>query len=70
MFWASAEVLNKILVPFSKVMTAMQAKTATLADIIRYWLYLARVEELLRAAAAGGKNKNISCCFCCQSNAI
>ena len=62
-FWASTEVLNKILVPFSKVMTAIQAKTATLADITRYWLYLARVlrEELPKVAAAGGKTS--SCCF-------
>jgi hypothetical protein len=69
-FCASAEVLNKIFVPFSKVMMAIQAKTATLADITRYWLYLARVlrEELPKVAAAGGKN--ISCCYCCQSNAI
>ncbi|CAK0733669.1 hypothetical protein CVIRNUC_000313 [Coccomyxa viridis] len=53
-FWASIEVLNKILVPFSKVMTAIQAKTATLADITRYWLYLARVmrDELPKVAAA------------------
>ena len=62
-FWASAEVLNKILVPFSKVMMAIQAKTATLADITRYWLYLARVlrEELPKVAAAGGESS--SCCF-------
>ena len=62
-FWASAEVLNKILVPFSKVMTAIQAKTATLADITRYWLYLARVlrEELPKVAAAGGESS--PCCF-------
>lgn len=61
-FWASAEVLNKILVPFSKVMMAIQAKTATLADITRYWLYLARVlrEELPKVAAAGGE----SFCYC------
>jgi hypothetical protein len=62
-FWASAEVLNKILVPFSRVMMAIQAKTATLADITRYWLYLARVlrEELPKVAAAGGESS--SCCF-------
>jgi hypothetical protein len=61
-FWASAEVLNKILVPFSKVMTAIQAKTATLADITRYWLYLARVlrEELPKVAAAGGERSSYS----------
>ena len=59
-FWASLEVLNKILVPFSKVMTAIQAKTATLADITRYWLYLARVmrEELPKVAAAGGEDSS------------
>ena len=58
-FWASAEVLNNVLVPFSKVMTAIQAKTATLADITRYWLYLARTlrEELPRVAAAGGEDR-------------
>ena len=57
-FWASIEVLNKILVPFSKVMTAIQAKTATLADITRYWLYLARVmrDELPKVAAASGED--------------
>ena len=37
------EVLNKILVPLSKIMTAIQAQTATLADITSYWLYQARV---------------------------
>ena len=59
LFWASAEVLNRICQPFCKVMMAIQAKTATLADIItRYWLYLARVlkEELPKVAAAGGES--------------
>lgn len=57
-FLASAEVLNRIFVPFSKVMTAIQAKTATLADITRYWLYLARVlrKVLPKDTAAGGEN--------------
>ena len=62
-FWASIEVLNKILVPFSKVMTAIQDKTATLADITRYWLYLARVmrDELPKVAAASDEDS--SCCL-------
>ena len=30
--------------PFSKVMTAIQSKTATLADITQYWLYLASLQ--------------------------
>ena len=64
--WASAEVLNKIVVPFSKVMMAIQAKTATLADITCYWLYLARVllEKLPKVAAAGGESS--PWCFAAQ----
>ena len=58
LFWASAEVLNQICLPFCKVMMAIQARTAALADITRYWLYLARVlkEQLPKVAAAGGES--------------
>lgn len=41
-FWAGAEVLSKLLVPFSQVVMAIQSKSATVADTTRYWLYLAK----------------------------
>eukprot|EP00898_Chlorokybus_atmophyticus_P007964 jgi/Chlat1/8169/Chrsp76S07652 len=41
-FWEGLASLCELLQPFSKVIMAVQAADATLADITRYWLYLAR----------------------------
>jgi hypothetical protein len=56
-FWAGLEVLSMMLEPFSQVVMAIQAKTATLADTTRYWLYLARSfrAELPKLTCAGGE---------------
>ena len=56
-FWAGAEVLSKLLVPFSQVVMAVQATTATVADTMRYWLYLAKTfkAELPKLTCAGGE---------------
>ncbi len=56
-FWAGAEVLSSLLVPFSQVVMAIQAKSATVADVTRYWLYLARSfkAELPKLTHAGGE---------------
>ncbi len=45
-FWEQLEVLCSVLAPYSQVIMAVQSNTTTLADIVRYWIYLAR--ELLR----------------------
>eukprot|EP00898_Chlorokybus_atmophyticus_P001866 jgi/Chlat1/2680/Chrsp18S02986 len=41
-FWDGLSALCQLLEPFSKVISAVQADNATLADITRYWLYLAK----------------------------
>lgn len=55
-FWAGAEVLSKLLVPFSQVVMAIQSKSATVAVTRRCWLYLAKsfkaeLPKLTRAGA-------------------
>ena len=56
-FWAGAEVISKMLVPFSQIVMAIQAKTATVADVMRYWLYLAKSfkAELPKLTHVGGE---------------
>lgn len=47
-WWAMLKKLNLLLEPFSKVIMAIQSERSTLADVARYWLYLAAsVEKLL-----------------------
>lgn len=42
LFWARCEQLCQLLKPYSDVITAIQRSNANLADVTRYWLYLAR----------------------------
>jgi hypothetical protein len=56
--WAGAEVPSKLLVPFSHVVMAIQAKTATVTITTHYWLYLAKsfkAELLPKLTHAGGE---------------
>lgn len=46
-FWDQAELLLKVLQPLSQVIMAVQSTTTILADITRYWLYLARTYDAL-----------------------
>jgi hypothetical protein len=41
-FWEQIELLCSVLAPYSQVIMAVQANSTTLADITRYWIYLAR----------------------------
>ena len=45
-FWGNLQLLNAVLEPFSAVIMAVQADNATLADVIRYWVYLG--QQLLK----------------------
>ena len=42
MFFVRLQQICKLLEPFSLVMTAVQAARTTLADVMRYWLFLAK----------------------------
>lgn len=48
-FWLDLKVLCNLLEPLSKVVMAIQSDTTKLADVTRYWLYLAN--EIAKAAA-------------------
>jgi hypothetical protein len=41
-FWAKVEAVDRVLTPLSKVVMASQADESTLADLTRYWLFLAK----------------------------
>jgi hypothetical protein len=45
-WWAKLQKLNKLLQPFSEVIMAIQSQQSTLADVSRYWLYLAQQLKL------------------------
>lgn len=45
-FWIFLDGLCQLLEPLSQVVKAIQATTATLADVTRYWLYLGRAMRL------------------------
>lgn len=48
-FWGQLQLLGVLLRPFSLVVTAIQSKTALLADVYRYFLYLAaEIKELIK----------------------
>ena len=47
MFFIKIKQLCKLLEPFTLVIQAVQAASATLADVTRYWLFLARRVTLL-----------------------
>jgi hypothetical protein len=42
MFFVKLKQLCRLLEPFSLVIAAVQAARTTLADVMRYWLYLAK----------------------------
>ena len=48
MFFIELKQLCQLLVPFTLVIMAVQSDNATLADVMRYWLYLARCMSSLR----------------------
>jgi hAT family C-terminal dimerisation region len=41
-FWAELDSMCRLLQPFSQAVMAIQSDQATLADCLRYWLYLAK----------------------------
>lgn len=41
-YWMRIDLLMPILKPFARAIMAIQASTSTLADVTRYWLYIAR----------------------------
>lgn len=45
-WWANLQRLEKVMKPFSEVIMAIQSYQATLADVSRYWLYLAQQMKL------------------------
>jgi hypothetical protein len=50
LFWTKLEALCKLLEPFSRVIGGVQGDATTLADVTRYWLYLAQdLLELLQS---------------------
>lgn len=52
-FWTRLKLLCDILEPASKVVMGIQGKAALLADVPRYWAYMARaLEEKLQPALA------------------
>ena len=54
-FWSGCETLCKLLEPFSQIITAIQLQSATLADVTRYWLYLAKALQGLLKYLQDGK---------------
>ena len=42
-FWISVINLCKMLEPFSQAVMAIQSDKSSMADVSRYWIYLARV---------------------------
>ena len=44
-FWMDLQLLCKLLLPFTQVIMAVQAREATLASLTLYWVYLARCLE-------------------------
>ena len=49
MFFIQLKQLCQLLVPFTLVIHAVQSDEATLADVMRYWYYLARCMDKLRS---------------------
>ena len=49
MFFAKLKQICQLLEPFTLVITAVQAARTTLADVMRYWLYLAK--QMTRVAS-------------------
>jgi hypothetical protein len=41
-WWTRIDALNALLEPFSKVIMAVQAERSSMADVARYWIFLAR----------------------------
>lgn len=69
-FWHGVGFLCRLLVPFSQVVGAVQARGATLADLTRYWCFLARTLAGMELDFPDGKcqgprvNVSISCKPC------
>lgn len=56
-FWLYIKAICKLLEPLSQAVTAIQSSKSTLADVTRYWLYLARAlqNELPRCGLPEGE---------------
>jgi hypothetical protein len=53
-FWQQARLLHKLVKPFETIIMATQNRHATLADVTRYWIYLARIlEDALQDQSTG-----------------
>lgn len=54
-FWRQLNVLCALLQPIASVVMAIQGRHSTLADVTRYWLFLARkMQELVPGIPDGG----------------
>jgi hypothetical protein len=42
-FWSSLEGICKLLKPFTEAIMAIQSDRSYMADVARYWIYLARM---------------------------
>jgi hypothetical protein len=62
-WWVQLTDLCNLLEPFNKVVMAVQADTTTLADLTRYWLYLAREVERLLAGLSFDFKQHIVTAF-------
>lgn len=64
--WATLQVLVSLLRPFCLVVTAIQSKTALLADVFRYFLFLAA--EIRRQVADGKLSSELAKHVCAAYN--
>jgi hypothetical protein len=54
-FWTNVQSLSNLLAPFAKVIAAIQARQSRLADVTRYWLWLASsIAEASAGLPSGG----------------
>lgn len=69
LFWAQAAEITELLQPFVQVLTMVQSNKTTLADVQRYWLYLAQSLErrLMNEASSLSAGARVQTCvlFAC-----
>jgi len=65
-FWREIDIMCKLLQPFTQVIMAIQSRDATLADVTRYWLYLARCLERLQFELPTTGSAGVACGMGCM----
>eukprot|EP00898_Chlorokybus_atmophyticus_P001775 jgi/Chlat1/2599/Chrsp178S02496 len=58
-FWDGLGAIDKLLQPFTKVIMAAQCARTTLADVTRYWLYLAQQLKTLASQLPRDFKENV-----------